>query len=64
MIDLYKFVWGVVKYLLPAMLFIISVLIAPDLLLLIVSLLWIFASVIETVLTMPKESGTSIETRY
>ncbi|MFG1415585.1 MAG: hypothetical protein AAE986_05440 [Thermoplasmataceae archaeon] len=46
------------------MLFIISVFIAPDVLLLIVSLLWIFASVIETVLTMPKETGTSIETRY
>jgi len=63
-LDLYKFVWGVIKYLLPAMLFIISVFIAPDTLLLIVSLLWIFASIIETVLTLPGETDKSIESRY
>ncbi len=49
--DLYAYVWGVVKYLFPAMLIIIAVWIAPNALLLMIAVAWISSSIIVTVLS-------------
>lgn len=56
--DFYAFFWGVIKYLLPAILFIISVVISPNVLLLIISVSWIMASILISALTMEKNSGS------
>lgn len=48
--DLYAYVWGVVKYLLPAMLIIIAVWIAPNALLLMIAVIWISSSIIVSAL--------------
>lgn len=64
MFDLYKFVWGTVKYTVPILLFIVAVFVTKDMLLLIVSLLWIAASIIVSVLALSDEKTTAIEPRY
>lgn len=55
--DFYAFFWGVIKYLLPAILFIVSIVITPNVLLLIISVTWIMASIMISALTMEKNNG-------
>lgn len=48
--DFYAYVWGVVKYLMPAMILIIAVWIDPNALLMLIAVIWISSSVIVSVL--------------
>lgn len=48
--DFYAYVWGVVKYLMPAMILIIAVWIDPNALLLMIAVIWISASIIVSVM--------------
>ncbi|MCL4327887.1 MAG: hypothetical protein M1149_06240 [Candidatus Thermoplasmatota archaeon] len=48
--DLYAYFWGVLKYLLPAMLLIVALWVEPNYLLLIISLIWILSSITVSVL--------------
>lgn len=48
--DLYAYFWGVLKYLLPAMLLIVALWVEPSYLLLIISLIWILSSITVSVL--------------
>lgn len=55
--DLYAYVWGVIKYLLPAMLMIIAIWIAPNALLLIIAVIWVSASIIVSALSSDPDSA-------
>lgn len=48
--DYYAYVWGVIKYLMPAMILLIAVWIAPNALLLMIAVIWISSSIIVSVL--------------
>ena len=48
--DLYAYFWGVLKYLLPAMLLMVALWVEPNYLLLIISLIWILSSITVSVL--------------
>ncbi|MGC8505783.1 MAG: hypothetical protein ACP5NK_03640 [Thermoplasmata archaeon] len=48
--DLYAYFWGVLKYLLPAMLLIVALWVEPNYLLLIISIIWILSSITVSVL--------------
>lgn len=50
--DFYAYVWGVVKYVMPVMIFIIAVAVTPNILLLIISVIWITSSITVSVLAM------------
>ncbi|MCL4335185.1 MAG: hypothetical protein M1402_03720 [Candidatus Thermoplasmatota archaeon] len=50
--DFYAYVWGVVKYVLPIMIFIIAVAVSPNILLIIISVIWITSSITVSVLSM------------
>lgn len=54
--DIYAYFWGVLKYLLPAMLLIVALWVEPNYLLLIISLIWILSSITVSVLYLdPKK---------
>ncbi len=48
--DYYGYFWGLLKYYLPIIFLIISIFIAPNVVLLIISLAWIMASLLVSVL--------------
>ncbi len=48
--DYYGYFWGLLKYYLPIILFIISITIAPNVVLLIISLAWILTSLLVSVM--------------
>lgn len=48
--DYYGYFWGLLKYYLPIILFIISIFIAPNVVLLIISVAWIMTSLLVSVL--------------
>ncbi len=50
--DVYPLFWGIIKYLLPAMFLVVSLWVLPNILLLMISLIWILATVTVTVLYM------------
>ncbi len=55
--DYYAYFWGVIKYLLPAMIFVIAVWIAPNALLLMIAVIWISSSIIVSALSMGSEES-------
>ncbi len=54
--DFYAYVWGVIKYLMPAMILLIAVWIAPNALLLLIAVIWISSSIIVSVLSSDMDS--------
>ena len=58
--DYYGYFWGLLKYFLPIILFIISVIVEPNLILLIISVIWIMTSVFVSVLLMDQDKRDSV----
>ncbi|MCL4329863.1 MAG: hypothetical protein M1533_02525 [Candidatus Thermoplasmatota archaeon] len=50
--DVYPLFWGIIKYLLPAMFLVVSLWVIPNILLLMVSIIWILATITVNVLYM------------
>lgn len=57
MMNWKEFISGIVLYLLPAILFIVSIAVIPNALWVAISVTWIFSSVFYKVLTLPDEAG-------
>ncbi|WP_393971223.1 hypothetical protein OXIME_001483 [Oxyplasma meridianum] len=55
--DFYAYFWGVIKYLLPAMIFIIAVWVSPNAFLLLLSIIWILSSILLTVFVEDSGNG-------
>lgn len=57
--DYYGYFWGLLKYYIPAILFIISVAVEPNVVLLVISIAWIATSIfVSTILWEPdKKKG-------
>ncbi|MHB1811244.1 MAG: hypothetical protein ACYDCP_05600 [Thermoplasmataceae archaeon] len=55
--DFYAYFWGVIKYLLPAMIFIIAVWVSPNAFLLLLSIVWILSSILLTVFVEDSGNG-------
>ena len=53
--DYYEYVWGLLKYWLPLILFIISITVIKNVLLLIVSITWVIAALFFSMLTAPED---------
>lgn len=53
--DYYEYVWGLVKYWIPLMLFIISVTVIRNVLLLVISVTWVAGSILFTIISLPEE---------
>lgn len=53
--DYYEYVWGLVKYWIPLMLFIISVTVIRNVLLLVISVTWVAGSILFTMIALPEE---------
>ncbi|GGM71227.1 hypothetical protein GCM10007108_06680 [Thermogymnomonas acidicola] len=54
--DFYQFFWGIFKYILPATLFVLSVVFFIPVLI-IISVIWAMGSILITLLTMESDSG-------
>jgi|GEM_PF-1652821 hypothetical protein len=54
--DFSEYVWGVIKYIFPAILFIISVAVTPNFILMMISLIWLFSSIIIYALSLEPEN--------
>ncbi len=54
--DAYRYFWGTVKFIVPLILFIISMIPPENFILTSISILWFFSALIVTVMVMP-ESG-------
>ncbi len=48
--DYYGYFWGLLKYYLPIILFILSIFVTPNVVLLIISLAWIMTSLLVSIL--------------
>jgi hypothetical protein len=55
--DFYAYFWGVIKYLLPAMIFIIAVWVSPNAFLLLLSIIWILSSILLTIFVEDPGNG-------
>ena len=53
--DYYEYLWGLLKYWLPITLFVISLTIDRNILLLIISVTWVVAAIFFTMLTCPDD---------
>ena len=53
--DYYEYLWGLLKYWLPITLFVISLTIDRNILLLIISVTWVVAAIFFTMLTSPDD---------
>ncbi len=53
--DYYGYFWGLLKYYLPIILFILSIFIVPNVVLLIISLAWIMTSLLVSILLWEPE---------
>lgn len=52
-----EFLTGVILYLLPAILLVVSIAVVPNALWVAISITWIFTSIFYKVLTLPDDSG-------
>jgi hypothetical protein len=53
--DYYEYLWGLLKYWLPLTLFVISLTIDKNILLLIISVTWVVGAIFFTMLTSPDD---------
>ncbi len=57
MMNWKEFLTGIILYLLPILIFIVSVAVVPNALWVAISITWIFASVFYKILTLPDDSS-------
>ena len=54
--DFYRYFWGLLKYYIPAILLIISIVVEPNILLLIIAVVWIVTSLFISLLLIEDET--------